>query len=213
MSRDTHATPGHARAAEPHRSLGRAPAPRVPDARHRCDALHDAPGRVREPRPDDDRWRREGRAREFYSRYFVPQMPPDTEIVPVSRTVGADRIVDEMIFRFTHTIDMEWMLPGVPPTGKRVEIATSTGTRPRCWRSWACWNPVPVTYPSPAWRPPARSVIRPCRRTSSSGAPRSPRADPRLSFATGAGRESASAASPPPRALPAPPPPQSPPVS
>ena len=61
--------------------------------------------------------------REFYSRYFVPQMPPDTEIVPVSRTVGADRIVDEMIFRFTHTIDMEWMLPGVPPTGKRVEIA------------------------------------------------------------------------------------------
>jgi carboxymethylenebutenolidase len=61
--------------------------------------------------------------REFYSRYFVPQMPPDTEIVPVSRTVGADRIVDEMIFRFTHTIDMEWLLPSVPPTGRRVEIA------------------------------------------------------------------------------------------
>jgi SnoaL-like domain len=112
--------------------------------------------------------------REFYSRYFVPQMPPDTEIVPVSRTVGADRIVDEMIFRFTHTIDMEWMLPGVPPTGKRVEIATSTGTRPRCWCSWVCWSR--VSCPSPAWRPPARSAIRPCRRTSSSGAPRSPRA-------------------------------------
>jgi carboxymethylenebutenolidase len=61
--------------------------------------------------------------REFYSPYFVPQMPPDTEILPVSRTIGSDRIVDEMIFRFTHTIDMEWMLPGVPPTGKRVEIA------------------------------------------------------------------------------------------
>ena len=60
---------------------------------------------------------------EFYSRYFVPQMPPDTEIVPVSRTIGSDRIVDELIFRFTHTIPMEWMLPGVPPTGKRVEIA------------------------------------------------------------------------------------------
>src|SRR5204863_9962270 len=60
--------------------------------------------------------------REFYSRRFIPQMPPDTEIVPVSRTIGADRLVDEMIFRFTHTVEMEWMLPGVPPTGRRVEI-------------------------------------------------------------------------------------------
>jgi len=40
----------------------------------------------------------------------------------VSRTIGTDRLVDEMIFRFTHTIEMEWMLPGVPPTGKHVEI-------------------------------------------------------------------------------------------
>ncbi len=59
---------------------------------------------------------------EFYSRHFIPKMPPDTEIVPVSRTIGTDRLVDEMIFRFTHTIEMEWMLPGVPPTGKHVEI-------------------------------------------------------------------------------------------
>ena len=60
--------------------------------------------------------------REFYARLFIPQMPADAEIVPVSRTIGTDRLVDEMIFRFTHTIDMPWMLPGVPPTGKRVEI-------------------------------------------------------------------------------------------
>jgi carboxymethylenebutenolidase len=60
--------------------------------------------------------------REFYSRRFIPQMPPDTEIVPVSRTIGTDRVVDEMIFRFTHTMAMDWMLPGVPATGKRVEI-------------------------------------------------------------------------------------------
>jgi carboxymethylenebutenolidase len=60
--------------------------------------------------------------REFYSRYFIPKMPLDTEIVPVSRTIGADRLVDEMVFRFTHTMEMDWMLPGVPPTGKRVEI-------------------------------------------------------------------------------------------
>ena len=61
--------------------------------------------------------------RRFYSQLFIPQMPPDTEIVPVSRTIGTDRLVDEMIFRFTHTIEMEWMLPGLAPTGKRVEIA------------------------------------------------------------------------------------------
>jgi len=60
--------------------------------------------------------------REFYSRLFIPKMPADTEIVPVSRTIGTNRLVDEMIFRFTHTVEMEWMLPDVAPTGKRVEI-------------------------------------------------------------------------------------------
>ncbi|HWY08958.1 MAG TPA: ester cyclase [Candidatus Acidoferrales bacterium] len=59
--------------------------------------------------------------REFYSQHFIPRMPPDTEIVPISRTIGAERLVDEMIFRFTHTIEMDWMLPGIAPTGKRVE--------------------------------------------------------------------------------------------
>ena len=60
--------------------------------------------------------------REFYSKRFIPQMPPDTEMTPVSRTIGKDQIVDEMIFKFTHTIAMDWMLPGIPPTGKRVEV-------------------------------------------------------------------------------------------
>jgi carboxymethylenebutenolidase len=60
--------------------------------------------------------------REFYSKRFIPQMPPDTVMTPVSRTIGENQIVDEMIFKFTHTIPMDWMLPGVPPTGKRVEI-------------------------------------------------------------------------------------------
>ncbi len=61
--------------------------------------------------------------REFYSRRFIPQMPPDTEMTPISRTIGADQVVDEMVFTFTHTIRMDWMLPGLAPTGKRVEIA------------------------------------------------------------------------------------------
>jgi carboxymethylenebutenolidase len=60
--------------------------------------------------------------REFYSKRFIPQMPADTEMTPVSRTIGEDQIVDEMVFKFTHTIPMDWMLPGIPPTGKRVEI-------------------------------------------------------------------------------------------
>ena len=60
--------------------------------------------------------------REFYSKRFIPQMPPDTEMTPVSRTIGEDQLVDEMIFKFTHTISMDWMLPGIPPTGKRVEV-------------------------------------------------------------------------------------------
>jgi len=59
---------------------------------------------------------------EFYSKRFIPQMPPDTEMTPVSRTIGEDRLVDEMIFKFTHTIEMDWMLPGVKPTGRRVEV-------------------------------------------------------------------------------------------
>ncbi|HEY4258005.1 MAG TPA: ester cyclase [Candidatus Udaeobacter sp.] len=60
--------------------------------------------------------------REFYSNRFIPQMPPDTEMIPVSRTIGEDQLVDEMVFKFTHTIRMDWMLPGVAPTGKRVEV-------------------------------------------------------------------------------------------
>jgi carboxymethylenebutenolidase len=60
--------------------------------------------------------------REFYSERFIPQMPPDTEMIPLSRTIGNDQLVDEMIFKFTHTMRMDWMLPGVAPTGKRVEV-------------------------------------------------------------------------------------------
>ena len=60
--------------------------------------------------------------RVFYSQDFIPSMPPDTTLTPISRTVGEDQLVDEMIFSFTHTQEMPWMLPGVKATGKRVEI-------------------------------------------------------------------------------------------
>ncbi len=58
----------------------------------------------------------------FYSNDFIPRMPPDTTLKPISRTIGADQLVDEMIFSFTHTEEMPWMLPGIAPTKKYVEI-------------------------------------------------------------------------------------------
>lgn len=59
----------------------------------------------------------------FYGTHFIPCQPPDTEITFLSRTVGENRLVDELVHRFTHTIEMPWLLPGVPPTGRRVELS------------------------------------------------------------------------------------------
>jgi carboxymethylenebutenolidase len=61
--------------------------------------------------------------RAFYATHFIPRMPPDMAMTPVSRTVGTDQLVDEMVVKFTHSIEMDWMLPGIPPTGRRVEVA------------------------------------------------------------------------------------------
>jgi carboxymethylenebutenolidase len=62
--------------------------------------------------------------RTFYATHFIPNMPPDTQIELISRTVGSDRIVDEMIFKCTHTVAMDWFLPGVAPTDRRIEVPT-----------------------------------------------------------------------------------------
>jgi carboxymethylenebutenolidase len=62
----------------------------------------------------------------FYDRYFIPQMPPDTQITPVSRTIGRDRLVDEFVIKFTHSLQMDWLVPGVPPTNKPLEVAIVT---------------------------------------------------------------------------------------
>jgi len=60
--------------------------------------------------------------RDFYSKHFIPYQPEDVDLALVSRTVGSDTVVDELIFKFTHNIDMPWMLPGIHPTGKKVEL-------------------------------------------------------------------------------------------
>jgi carboxymethylenebutenolidase len=59
---------------------------------------------------------------DFYANHYLNQLPPDLETFPVSRTVGRDRVVDEPIMRFTHSIRLDWILPGVPPTGRSVEL-------------------------------------------------------------------------------------------
>ena len=43
-------------------------------------------------------------------------------MITVSRTIGQGRVVDELVARFTHSIRMDWLLPGIPPTGKRIEL-------------------------------------------------------------------------------------------
>lgn len=58
----------------------------------------------------------------FYKYHFIGKNPPDTTMIPVSRTVGEDSIVDEFIFKFTHTAAVDWLIPGIAPTGRPVEI-------------------------------------------------------------------------------------------
>jgi carboxymethylenebutenolidase len=60
--------------------------------------------------------------RRFYKEDFISPMPADTSIQVISRTLGQDQLVDEIVFSFTHSETMPWMLPGVPPTHRHVEI-------------------------------------------------------------------------------------------
>jgi carboxymethylenebutenolidase len=62
--------------------------------------------------------------RRFYSEDFIPQIPKDANVTPISRTVGKDQVVDEIIVSFTHDTQWDFILPGIPPTGKRVELPT-----------------------------------------------------------------------------------------
>ncbi|MBL4622557.1 MAG: dienelactone hydrolase family protein [Immundisolibacteraceae bacterium] len=58
----------------------------------------------------------------FYKNHFIPRNAPDTHMVPISRTVGVDKIVDEFLFCFTHSQEIDWLLPGIAPSGNKVEI-------------------------------------------------------------------------------------------
>jgi len=64
--------------------------------------------------------------RRFYADFFIPENPPSLEIRLISRTLGVDRVVDEMYISFKHTQEVPWMLPGIPPTNKFVEVALAS---------------------------------------------------------------------------------------
>ncbi len=62
--------------------------------------------------------------RNFYKNHLVGKFfPPDVTMTRVSLTIGTSQIVEELVITFTHTMVLDWLLPGVPPTGKPVEMA------------------------------------------------------------------------------------------
>jgi carboxymethylenebutenolidase len=58
--------------------------------------------------------------RAFYTNWFVGRWPDDTEVTQISRTVGQGRVIDELVASFTHDVEMPALLPGVPPSGRKV---------------------------------------------------------------------------------------------
>ena len=113
--------------------------------------------------------------RQFYSAHFIPKMPPDLEMTPVSRTIGSDQLVEEMVLKFTHSIEIDWMLPGLAPTGRRVEAALVVVVRFRDGKlahEHIYWDQASVLTQlgliDPAGLPvagidSARKVLEPCR--------------------------------------------------
>jgi carboxymethylenebutenolidase len=63
-----------------------------------------------------------GEVRTFYADHFIGKWPADTRIEAISRTVGTDQVVDELVITFTHDLVMDTFLPGIPPTGRRVAL-------------------------------------------------------------------------------------------
>lgn len=60
--------------------------------------------------------------RVFYCDVFIPSWPEDLQMTPINRVVGDGQLVDEIRTTFTHTRRMDWFLPGVEPTHRKVEI-------------------------------------------------------------------------------------------
>ena len=58
----------------------------------------------------------------FYAKWFIPTNPTDMQMIVVSKTIGHDSLAFEFVATFTHSTHMIWLLPGIPPTGRTVEL-------------------------------------------------------------------------------------------
>ncbi|KAM6508833.1 hypothetical protein FSOLCH5_011835 [Fusarium solani] len=58
----------------------------------------------------------------FYRHNFIFNNSADAELELISRTLGINTVVDEFIFKFTHDREIDWLIPGVPPTGRKAEV-------------------------------------------------------------------------------------------
>ncbi|KAF2247202.1 hypothetical protein BU26DRAFT_343759 [Trematosphaeria pertusa] len=85
----------------------------------------------------------------FYRDYFLPNAPPSFHMRLISRTIGVDRIVDELYIQFKHTTDMPWVLPCVKPTNKKVEIVVVSLVGMRAGKIWSeriYWDQASVLF-------------------------------------------------------------------
>ncbi|KAG0645135.1 hypothetical protein D0Z07_9068 [Hyphodiscus hymeniophilus] len=108
----------------------------------------------------------------FYQNHFIFNNPEDTALELVSRTVGVDRVIDEFIFSFTHDKVIDWLIPGIPPTGKHVRIPFTSVVNvrgDRLYNEHIAWDQatvlrqlgllpdyLPFPYPLPDGRTPAK---------------------------------------------------------
>jgi len=87
--------------------------------------------------------------RRFYKDYFLPSFPPSFHMRLLSRTIGVDRIVDELYIQFKHTTQIPWILPGIPPTNQKVEIVVVSivGMRAgKIWHERLYWDQASVLF-------------------------------------------------------------------
>jgi hypothetical protein len=87
--------------------------------------------------------------RRFYRDYFLTQAPPSMHMQLISRTIGVDKIVDELYIQFKHTCQMSWILPGVAPTNQKVEIIVVSIVAFRAGKVWSeriYWDQASVLF-------------------------------------------------------------------
>lgn len=85
----------------------------------------------------------------FYADYFLRSSPPSLHMRLLSRTVGVDRIVDELYVQFKHTCQMPWILPSINPTNQKVEIVVVSivGMRAgKIWHERVYWDQASVLF-------------------------------------------------------------------